>query len=332
MKFDYDYIIIGSGFGGSVSALRLAEKGYKVLVVEKGKWYDSEDFPKSNWNLKRWLWIPALRFFGIMKISFFRHIVVLSGSGVGGGSLVYANTLPVPKSAFYKTGTWAELEDWESTLKPYYDRAYKMLGAAVNPVLFDADEALKKLAEKRKIVQQFEPTKVGVFFGKGGKEVDDPYFEGEGPKRSGCTYCGGCMTGCRYNAKNSLDKNYLYLAQKQGVEILAEHEVYHVEPVNQDNPADGYHINLKTSTRWITSKKSFNARGVVFSGGVLGTLKLLLKLKGNGALPHLSDKLGQEVRTNNETLVSVSSLDKTKDVSKGVAIGSILHADENTHL
>ncbi|MDH5379994.1 MAG: GMC family oxidoreductase N-terminal domain-containing protein, partial [Cyclobacteriaceae bacterium] len=221
MKPNYDYIIIGSGFGGSVSALRLAEKGYKVLVIEKGKWYKALDFPKSNWNLKKWLWMPAIRFFGIMKISFFRHIVILSGSGVGGGSLVYANTLPIPKTPFYKTGSWAGLENWEQVLKPYYNKAYTMLGATSNPKLFDADLALKKLAEERKIVNQFESTRVAVYFGEQGKEVDDPYFEGKGPKRAGCIFCGGCMTGCRHNAKNTLDKNYLYLAQKLGVEILA---------------------------------------------------------------------------------------------------------------
>lgn len=329
---DYDFIIIGSGFGGSVSALRLSEKGYKVLVVEKGKWYKSADFAKTNWNLKKWLWIPALRFFGIMKITIFKHIAILSGTGVGGGSLVYANTLPVPKTTFYKTGTWAGLADWENELKPYYEQAYKMLGASEVPRLFEGDLALKQLAEKRKISDHFEHTRAAVYFGEPGVEVDDPYFGGKGPKRTGCIYCGGCMTGCRHDAKNSLDKNYLYLAQQLGAEILAEQEVVDVKPLRSADGADGYRVELKSSTRWFKSKKTLTAKGIIFSGGVLGTVKLLIKLKKKGSLPLLSDKVGEEIRTNNETLISVSSLKDKIDVSKGVAIGSILHTDENTHL
>ena len=334
-RFDYDYIIIGSGFGGSVSALRLSQKGYKVLVVEKGKWFKAKDFPKTNWNLKKWLWLPFLRCFGIMKLTIFRHIAILSGTGVGGGSLVYANTLPIPKSTFYKTGSWAALADWENILKPHYATAYKMLGAAINPKLYDGDLALQELAKNRGIEDQFAPTKVAVFFGEEGKTVKDPYFNGEGPDRAGCIHCGGCMTGCRHNAKNTLDKNYLYLAQKEGATILAEKEVIHVSPIESSrNPEGqaGYELVLRDSTNLFKSKTSLRAKGVVFAGGVLGTLKLLLKLKKNKALPNLSDKLGQDVRTNNETLISVSSLKKHIDVSKGIAIGSILHVDENTHL
>lgn len=332
VDLDYDFIIIGSGFGGSVSALRLSEKGYKVLVVEKGKWYKSVDFAKTNWNLKKWLWIPALRFFGIMKITIFKHIAILSGTGVGGGSLVYANTLPVPKTTFYKTGTWAGLADWENELKPHYQQAYKMLGASEVPRLFEGDLALKKLAEKRKISDHFEYTRAAVYFGEPGVEVDDPYFGGKGPKRTGCIYCGGCMTGCRHDAKNSLDKNYLHLAQQLGAEILAEQEVTDVKPLGSADGGDGYSFELKSSTQWFKSKRTLTAKGVIFSGGVLGTVKLLLKLKKKGSFPLLSDKIGEEIRTNNETLISVSSLKKNIDVSKGVAIGSILHTDENTHL
>ncbi|TAK35096.1 MAG: GMC family oxidoreductase, partial [Saprospiraceae bacterium] len=209
MNHTFDYVIIGSGFGGSVSALRLAEKGYKVLVLEKGKWYRSEDFPKSNWRLSKWLWEPKLRFFGIMKMSFFRHVTILSGTGVGGGSLVYANTLPLPKAAFFASGSWKKLADWESELMPFYALAYKMLGTAKNPRLFEGDLALKKLAEENGMAERFEPTYVSVFFGEPGETVPDPYFGGKGPARTGCIFCGGCMTGCRHNAKNSLDKNYL---------------------------------------------------------------------------------------------------------------------------
>lgn len=327
----YDYIIIGSGFGGSVSALRLSQKGYKVLVVEKGKWYKAKDFPKTNWNFKKWLWMPRLRFFGIMKLSIFKHIAILSGTGVGGGSLVYANTLPTPNSAFFKSGSWKDLNDWEDELKPYYDEALRMLGAAKNPKLFDGDLGLKKMSEDLGIAEKFDATRVAVFFGTPNKTQADPYFNGEGPERSGCNFCGACMTGCRYNAKNTLDKNYLYLAQKHGAEILAENEVVDVHPIGNSDGSQGYEVSFKSSTKLFKKHQKVKAKGVVFSGGVLGTVKLLLKLK-KSSLPNLSDRLGEDIRSNNETLVSVSGLDRAKNYSKGVAIGSILDTDENSHL
>ncbi len=323
---EYDYVIIGSGFGGSVSALRLSEKGYKVLVIEKGKWYKPQDFPKSNWNLKKWLWMPFFRWFGIMKMSFFKHVVVISGTGVGGGSLVYANTLPVPKKEFFTSGSWSNLADWQSELAPFYQTALKMLGAQKNPTLFDGDKALKELASSMNIKDNFEATDVAVFFGKPNVTVPDPYFDGKGPDRTGCNYCGGCMTGCRVGAKNTLDTNYLYLAQQLGAEILAEQEVYDVFPLG-----NGYEIKFKSSTRFFKSRKSVKSKGIIFSGGVLGTIKLLLKLKQK-SLPNLSDRLGCDIRTNNESLISVTNLDGKKDMSKGVAIGSILNTDENSHL
>ena len=327
MKFDYDYIIIGSGFGGSVSALRLSEKGYKVLVVEKGKWFKAKDFPKTNWNLKKWLWMPALRFFGIMKLSIFRHVAVISGTGVGGGSLVYANTLPVPKKAFYTSGSWKELADWETELKSYYQKALQMLGATPNPRLFDADLALKQMADEMHRKEHFERPDVAVYFGKPRETVKDPYFDGKGPDRTGCRFCGGCMTGCRYNSKNTLDKNYLWLAQNLGAEILAENEVIDVVPLT----SEGYELKLRSTTSYFSKTQKLKSQGVIFSGGVLGTVKLLLKLKQK-SLPGLSHKVGDEIRTNNETLISVSTLDKTKDLSKGVAIGSLLHTDDDSHL
>ena len=328
---EYDYIIIGSGFGGSVSALRLAEKGYKVLVIEKGKWFKAKDFPKTNWNLRKWLWIPGLRFFGIMKLSVFKHIAILSGTGVGGGSLVYANTLPTPKTAFFNTGSWKELNDWENELKPYYDEALRMLGASKNPELFDGDLGLKKMAESLDIKKKFAATRVAVFFGKPNQTQKDPYFNGEGPERSGCNFCGACMTGCRHNAKNTLDKNYLYLAQKNGAEILAENEVVDVQPIGIADGSKGYEVSLKSSTKMFSKPKNIKTKGVIFSGGVLGTIKLLLKLKKK-SLPNVSDKLGEDIRSNNETLVSVTGLEKDKNYSKGIAIGSILDTDENSHL
>ncbi|WP_160131604.1 GMC oxidoreductase [Kordia antarctica] len=328
---EYDYIIIGSGFGGSVSALRLSKKGYKVLVIEKGKWYKAKDFPKTNWNFRKWLWMPSLRFFGIMKLTIFKHVAVLSGTGVGGGSLVYANTLPIPKSTFFKTGSWSKLHDWEKELVPYYQEALKMLGAAKNPKLFDGDIGLKKVAQKLGMEDKFDATNVAIYFGEENVTKEDPYFDGMGPKRTGCNFCGACMTGCRNNSKNTLDKNYLYLAQKYGAEILAEHEVYDVNPIQTENGENGYEVAIKTSTKFFTKRKKIKSKSVIFAGGVLGTIKLLLKLK-TSSLPNISDRLGQDIRTNNETLVSVSSLEKDKNYSKGVAIGSILDTDENSHL
>ncbi|MFT4537143.1 MAG: cholesterol oxidase [Saprospiraceae bacterium] len=328
---DYDYIIVGSGFGGSVSALRLSEKGYKVLVVEKGKWFEAKDFPKTNWNFRKWLWLPSLRFFGIMKLTVFRHVAVLSGTGVGGGSLVYANTLPIPKSTFFKTGSWSDLHDWENELAPYYQEALRMLGATKTPKMFDGDLALKKVAQNLGMEEKFDATNVAIYFGEENVTTEDPYFDGMGPSRTGCNYCGACMTGCRNNAKNTLDKNYLYLAQKYGAKILAENEVFDVRPISSTSGDVGYEVSIKTSTKFIAKSKEIKSKNVIFSGGVLGTIGLLLKLK-TGSLPNLSERLGQDIRTNNETLVSVSSLEKDKNFSKGVAIGSILDTDENSHL
>lgn len=329
--FEYDFIIVGSGFGGSVSALRISEKGYKVLIVEKGKWFKSKDFPKTNWNFRKWLWMPRIGFFGIMKLSIFKHVAVLSGTGVGGGSLVYANTLPIPKSTFFNSGSWDKLNDWENDLKPYYNEALKMLGAIKNPILFDGDLGLKKVAQKLNIEDKFKATNVAVYFGEENVTKDDPYFGGKGPERTGCNHCGACMTGCRNNSKNTLDKNYLHLAQQNGAEILAEHEVFDVKPFKSQEGENGYEVGIKSSTKRFKKNQKIRSKGLIFSGGVLGTVKLLLKLKKT-SLPNISNKIGEDIRTNNETLVSVSSLDKDKNFSKGVAIGSILDTDENSHL
>jgi len=275
--------------------------------------------------------MPALRFFGIMKMSIFRHIVIVSGTGVGGGSLVYANTLPIPKTPFFKTGSWAGLADWQTDLKPFYQTALQMLGAAKNPSLYDGDVALKQLAKELNIEDQFEHPQVSIYFGNEKETVKDPYFNGKGPDRTGCEFCGGCMTGCRHNAKNTLDKNYLYLAQQLGAEILAEQEVFDVQSIDNKDGKNGYNVFVTSSTKVFKKKQEFIAKGVIFSGGVLGTIKLLLKLKKK-SLSKLSDTLGDGIRTNNETLISVSTLDKNKDFSKGVAIGSLLHTDENSYL
>jgi cholesterol oxidase len=329
--FDYDYITIGSGFGGSVSTLRLAEKGYKVLVLEKGKWFAAQDFPKTNWNVKRWFWIPGIRFFGFFKLSFFRHITILSGVGVGGGSLVYANTLPIPKTEYFRAPSWKHLADWESELKPFYQVGLRMLGTARNPRLETGDLALQKLAAEIGKKEHFEPTNVAVFFGTPNVTVPDPYFKGEGPERAGCNFCGGCMTGCRYNAKNTLDKNYLYLALKKGVTIQAGSEVYDVQPLAASDGSDGYLVKWKKSTSLLKKKGSYRCKGIIFAGGVLGTVPLLLKMKAK-SLPNLSSKIGGNIRTNSESLIGVTTFDKNTVFSDGIAIGSILRTDQHSHL
>jgi cholesterol oxidase len=328
---DYDFIVIGSGFGGSVSALRLSEKGYRVLVLEKGKRLGAKDFPKRNWNLKKWLWLPALRFFGFFKITYFRHVTILSGVGVGGGSLVYANTLPVPKREFFSAPAWASLANWEEELKPFYPLALRMLGTVACPRLETGDLALKELARRIGKEDRFEPTQVAVFFGEPEKTVPDPYFSGKGPERAGCTFCGGCMVGCRYNAKNTLDKNYLYLAEHLGTTIKPESEVYGVLPLGKEDGSEGYRVQWKTSTSLLKRKQEATCRGIVFAGGVLGTVSLLLKLK-LASLPGLSDKVGAHVRTNSESLIGITTFNKETVFSDGIAISSILHNDEHSHL
>ncbi|NOR86507.1 MAG: FAD-binding protein [Bacteroidales bacterium] len=326
VKKNYDYIIIGSGFGGAVSALRLTEKGYKVLVIEKGKWFRDDDFPKNNWNIKKWLWAPSLKFFGIQKLSFFRHLTILSGVGVGGGSLVYANTLPKPKKAFYNSGSWSTLANWENELEDHYNMAHQMLGATTNPYLGTSDLAFQKLSKEIGKENNFEATKVAVYFGEPEQTVDDPYFDGKGPTRTSCTFCGACMTGCRHNAKNTLDKNYLYLAQQLGASILSENEVVDVQ-VNKT----GYQVSFKSSTSYFSKTKTVESKGIIFSAGVLGTIPLLLKLK-NKSLPKLSKMVGHDIRSNNEALIGNITFDKSLDMSDGVAIGSIIDLDENSHI
>ncbi len=307
--------------------MRLSEKGYKVLVIEKGSWKKSNDFPKTNWNLRKWFWIPAIGFKGIFKLSVFRHLSVISGVGVGGGSLVYANTLPKPKSHFFNSGSWKGLKDWEAELKPYYEIAYKMLGATDTPKLFDADKILENIAKDNKIENFFEPTKVSVFFGEKDKTVPDPFFNGKGMDRTGCNFCGQCMTGCPNNSKNSLDKNYLHLAQQNGAKIIANRVVTNVIPQNDNS----YVIEYKKTGKYFSVKEQVRTKGIVFAGGVLGTVPLLLKLKKT-TMPKISNRVGMDVRSNNESLIFVTSLRKNLDMSKGVAIGSILNTTEHSHL
>jgi cholesterol oxidase len=324
----YDFIIIGSGFGGSVSALRLSEKGYSVLVIEKGKKFRDSDFPETNWNFRKWLWIPALKCFGIQKLNFFRHASILSGVGVGGGSLVYANTLPRPKTAFFNKGSWAGLADWQTELEPHYLTAWKMLGATINPKLAESDLALQKLAQQLNKESSFSPTTVAVYFGQPDVTVSDPYFDGRGPDRKGCIHCGACMTGCRHNAKNTLDRNYLHLAQQLGAQILAEHKVTGIKQ-HSESGKESYQVVFRKSTAWFSKQKVLSAGHVIFSGGVMGTIPLLLKLKKT-TLPGLSPRVGEMIRTNNEALIINTTTDRNLELYKGVAIGSILETDENS--
>jgi cholesterol oxidase len=324
--FDYDCIIIGSGFGGGVSTLRLAEKGYKVAVLEKGKRYRSEDYPRTNWNLRKSLWMPKLGLYGIQMLTLLRHVLILHGGGVGGGSLVYANQLLVPPDDVFKKTEWGP-GDWKAKLTPFYAEAKHMLGANPSPQVGKADEILREVGKEIRGEDTFHINDVGIFFGEADKTVPDPYFEGKGPDRTGCTFCGACMIGCPVGAKNTLDKNYLYLAEKLGATIIPEMEVTGVRPLEK-----GYEVIVRKSTGIFHPKKTFKARKVVFSGGVMGTVKLLMQCKQQGLLPNISSQLGNFVRTNSEAILSVDSKDKRVDWNDQIAITSGIYPDETTHV
>ncbi len=332
---DYDYVVIGSGFGGSVSALRLVERGYDVLLLEKGSELQAKDFPKTNWNLRRWLWMPGLGFRGLFQMRFFRHVTVLAGAGVGGGSLVYANTLPIPKRGFFVSPAWAKLGDWERELTPHYQVARRMLGAQTVPFLTAPDRILRQVAEDRGQADAFASTEVAVLFGdKRGQKLADPYFEGHGPDRVTCLECGACMTGCRHGAKNTLDKNYLYLARKLGLQLEADSEVVDVRPLGAADGSEGYEIRTREGRGLLNrfrKRGRYTTKQVIFSAGVLGTVDLLLRLRER-SLPRLSDQVGRRIRTNSESLIGVVSERRDEDLSKGVAIGSIYHTDAHSHL
>jgi cholesterol oxidase len=324
----YDYLIIGSGFGGSVSALRLAEKGYSVAVLEAGKRYRPADFPTTNWNVFKYFWAPALRCFGILRITPLSDVLILSGTGVGGGSLGYANTLLTPPAPFFADPQWAQMDDWQARLAPHYETAKRMLGAARNERMSHADRILKEIAEETGCGHTFRMQDVGVFFGEPEVTVPDPYFDGRGPERTGCKHCGGCMVGCRFDAKNTLDKNYLHLAEGLGVEVVPETTADLVRPVE-----GGYAVDTRRTTHWLRGgRRTFTAGKVIFSAGVLGTLPLLLRCKEAGTLPHLSPMLGARVRTNSETLTGATARTGDVDYSEGVAITSSIYPDDVTHV
>ncbi len=332
----FDFVVIGSGFGGSVSAMRLAEKGYGVLVLERGKRFRDQDFAKTNWNVFKYLWLPALRCFGIQNLTLLNGVLVLHGSGVGGGSLVYANVMMEPDDRMFEAPAWSHLADWKTVLRPHYETAKRMLGVTPNPCLWEADHALQAIAEEMGMGSTFQPTHVAVFFtdpAREGQTVPDPYFGGEGPERAGCTHCGGCMVGCRYNAKNTLVKNYLYFAEQWGAKILAESEAVDIRPL-PEGQLDGarYEVAYRSSTAWpIKPIRVVRTRNVIVSASVLGTLKLLFRCRDvTRSLPNLSSRLGDEVRTNSEALLGAVSRTRQIDYSKGIAITSVFRADEVT--
>lgn len=333
----YDYVIIGSGFGGSVSAMRLAEKGYTVLVLERGKRFCDQDFPKTNWSVWKFLWAPAMRCFGILQLTLLKDVLVLHGSGVGGGSLGYANVLMQPDDILFENSSWKHLQDWKRVLLPHYATARRMLGVTQNPRLWPADGVLKEIAEELKVDETFRPTDVGVFFDHGGEaegqEITDPFFGGQGPARNTCKHCGGCMVGCRYNAKNTLVKNYLYLAEKWGVKVEAEAQAHDIHPLPGNQPDEArYKVAYRPSTAWlVATEKHVRARNVILSAGVIGTQSLLFHCRDvTQSLPNISTRLGDMVRTNSETLLGATSGNWKTDYSKGIAITSIFQADAVT--
>jgi cholesterol oxidase len=332
--YDYDFLVIGSGFGGSVSALRLSEKGYRVLVVEAGRRWRTEDFPETNWSVRKFLWLPALFCYGIQRLTLLRDVLVLSGAGVGGGSLVYANTLLVPKSEAFRRGTWPRGIDWEERLAPHYQTARRILGVRPNPHLWAGDRELREFARSLGKEDTFGTTEVAVLLGdRPGENVGDPFFGGEGPERSTCIYCGGCMIGCRHNAKNTLDKNYLWFAEKLGAEILPETRVTDVRPLDGEDGSAGYLVSTERSTRkLLKGRRRLRVRGVVFSAGALGSVNLLLRCRERGALGRLSSTLGSYVRTNSEVICGVTARKGDADYSRGIAIAAGFHPDPDTYI
>jgi cholesterol oxidase len=328
--FDYDFIVIGSGFGGAVSALRLSEKGYRVAVLEMGKRWRGEDFARTNWNVRKYLWMPKLALYGIQQITLLRDVLVFHGAGVGGGSLVYANVLLEPPDRVFHDPRWPSDEDWKAKLAPHYRTARFMLGVTESRKVFPADELLRQVVEERNgRGWTFSKHTVGVYFGEPNQTAPDPFFGGEGPARTGCLHCGECMTGCRHGAKNTLDKNYLWLAEQRGAEILPETLVEDLRP----RPGGGYQVRTVRSTdRVLKRRRTFTAREVVVAASVLGTVKLLLRCKERGSLPNLSGELGNHVRTNSEALLGAKARRTEVAYSDGLAITSGLHPDEDTHV
>lgn len=328
MTKHFDVLIIGSGFGGSVSALRLCEKGYHVGVLEAGRRFHDKDFPKTSWRINRFLFFPRLGLTGIQRIHALPNVLVLAGAGVGGGSLVYANTLYRPTEKYFDDPQWSRITDWKSELAPWFDQAERMLGVHVNPYFTNSDKAMKEVAEEMGVGDTFTMAPLGVYFGsQPGQIVSDPYFGGVGPERNSCLQCGGCMTGCRHNAKNTLPKNYLGLAESAGAEVFPLTTVTSIEEL------DGkWVVRTRRSNSWFGRKKVFSANQVIVAAGTFNTQKLLHRMKASGKLPKLSECLGELSRTNSESLVGAIMPNTEIDFSHGAAITSSFFPDENTHV
>ncbi|MBE1531780.1 FAD-dependent oxidoreductase [Actinomadura algeriensis] len=335
--FDFDVIVVGSGFGGSVAALRLAEKGYRVAVLEAGRRFDEETLPKTSWRLRKYLWMPRLGLHGIQRmhrVGGKAGVLVLAGAGVGGGSLVYANTLYEPPRPFFVDKAWGHITDWQDELKPHYDQARRMLGVVTNPLVTPADEAIKRVADRMGAGDTYHPTPVGVFFGKeAGAKHDDPYFGGAGPERTTCTACGSCMIGCRVGAKNMLTKNYLYLAEKAGVRVIPDTTVVGLDPVE----SGGHRVTIQRTGFLRRHRRTLTAEHVVLAAGTHGTQTLLHRMRDAGRLPHLSARLGELTRTNSEALLGAERMTvwhrgEHVDHGTGLAITSSFHPDDKTHI
>jgi cholesterol oxidase len=333
--YDYDVVVVGSGFGGSVSALRLAEKGYRVHVIESGRRFADDDFAKTSWNLSRYLWAPRLKLFGVQRIHRLPDVMILAGAGVGGGSLNYANTLYVPPAAFFQDPQWAHIADWQCELAPHYETATRMLGVVTNPCEGPVEQIMRRTADDLGVGDTFRKTPVGVFFGKPGLRVPDPYFGGSGPARTGCTQCGNCMVGCRVGAKNTLVKSYLALAERLGVTIEPLRTVVAVQPIDDGSRGGGYRVTTEATGAWMRKDpRTVTASQVVFAAGAWGTQRLLHRMSYDGVLGDLSPALGRLTRTNSEALLGATSVrvPPEVDMTKGVAITSSFHVDPQTHV
>jgi cholesterol oxidase len=330
---DYDWLVVGSGFGGSVASLRLAEKGYRVGLIESGRRVTDADMPRSTWDLRRYFWAPRLGMRGIFRLTIFRDVAVVSGSGVGGGSLGYANTLYRAPERFYADPQWAGLEDWRTALAPHYDTAERMLGVVTVEADDPADQLLREFGREIGAEATYAKTRVGVYFGTPGETVADPFFDGAGPARTGCIACGRCMVGCPHNAKNTLPKNYLWLAEAAGVTISPERTVVDIRPLGAPDGSGGYAVTTERTGAWLRrDRRVHTARGVVVAAGPLGTNRLLAQTKLSGSLPRVSDRLGELVRTNSEAILAVTLPKGSEDMTRRVAISSSVYPDPDTHV